>query len=237
VKKAFSKNKTEIKNIKKACRISDKAFSYLLGEIRLGTSEKELAHKISTFIKAHSDGIPFKTIVAFGENSSEIHHKPGQRKLKINDPILFDFGAKVGGMCSDISRTVFFGKATGKQKRAYEAVLEAQEKTLEFLKSSIGNHKSIRGRDVDKIARDYLIFKGFPSIPHGLGHALGKKVHCAPRLSPKSKFFLMEDIVLTVEPGIYLKDFGIRIEDDVLIAKTGIKILTKSEKKIIEIKP
>lgn len=223
----------EIKNIQNACKITDQAFDFILKEIKLGISEKKLAFKLRKFIKINSDGISFKPIVAYGENTSEIHHKPTDRKLKKGDIIMFDFGAKVNGYCSDMTRTVFFGKASPKQKEVYKVVLKAQEKTIKYLESRIKNYELCKASEVDKIARQYIISKKYPSIPHGLGHALGRKVHQAPRLSPKSRFYLKPGMVVTIEPAIYLKKFGIRIEDDVLIKESGIETLTSSSKKLI----
>ncbi|OGH06691.1 MAG: hypothetical protein A2W22_02250 [Candidatus Levybacteria bacterium RBG_16_35_11] len=233
MRKSFIRSSREIEDIKKACRISDLAFNFILKKIKIGISEKELAKILSKFLRKKSGGISFRTIVAFGKNSSEVHHKVTNQKLKLSDVIMLDFGAKVNGVCSDITRTVFFGKATDEQKKVYQTVLKAQEKALKYLKSSIMNQELCRGFDVDKIARDYIQKQGFPNIPHGLGHAIGRSVHQGPRLSPKSKFFLKPGMVFTIEPAIYLRNFGVRIEDDILIAEKGIETLSKSPKKLL----
>lgn len=236
MKKSFVKTPKEIENIKKAAHVADMGFKFILKKINLGISEKELARKLSKFLRIHSDGLSFRTIVAFGENSAQIHHKPDNRKLKLNETILFDFGVKINGFCSDLSRTVFFGKAGSKQKDVYKTVLKSQEKTLDYLESRIKNHELCKASEVDKIARNYIVSKKYPSIPHGLGHALGKRVHQAPRLSPNSKFYLKPGMIVTIEPAIYLKTFGVRIEDDVLIKSSGIEVLTKSTKILIIVK-
>lgn len=231
----MKKTSLEIKNIKKACSVSDLAFDFILKKVNLGISEKQLAKQLSKFLRDNSDGIAFRSIVAFGENSEEIHHRPTDRKLQAGDTIMLDFGAKVNGYCSDISRTVFFEKISIKQKKVYEAVLKAQKKAIEYLELRIRNHKSCKAYKVDKVSRDYLRRRGF-DFPHSLGHGLGKKVHQGPRLSPKSRSYLKPGMVFTVEPGIYLKEFGVRIEDDILIKNDGIEILTKADKKLIEVK-
>lgn len=228
MKKALRK----INSIKKACSVADAGYKYILKEIKPDVSEKELASKLSKFLKNKSEGLSFRAIVAFGESSSKIHHKPGNRKLKNGDNILFDFGVKINGYCSDLSRTVFFGKMNKKQKIVYTHVLGAQQKAIQYLKIKIEKHKICKAKSVDKIARDYIISKKLPSIPHGLGHGIGKKVHSGLRLSPKSKSYLKENMVFTIEPGIYLKKFGIRIEDIVFVGRNGVEILTKANKKV-----
>jgi Xaa-Pro aminopeptidase len=235
VKNALIRTKVEIESIKKACEITDLAFEYALLETKEGISEKQLAKKISSYIRKRSQGLAFKTIVAFKENSTHVHHKPTSRKLKKGDNILFDFGARVNGFCSDLSRTIFFGKADKNFKKAYKTVLNTQEKSIKFVNLRLLKTKKIRCKKVDSIARDYLISKGYPSIPHGLGHSVGKKIHQAPRFSPKSKHFLKENMVITVEPGVYLNDFGIRIEDTILIGKIHTESLTRSSRKLIEL--
>lgn len=229
------RSKAKIQSIKKACKITDKTFKYILPHLADGVTEKEIVKKINKFIRNHSEGLAFKTIVAFGENSAEVHHQfPTERKLKKGDIIILDFGAKINGFCSDITRVLFFEKANRKQKDLYRDVLKAQQMAIDFLNNEIGKGK-IKALDVDKIARDYLE-KKYPTMPHSLGHGIGKKVHSGLRLSPKSKSYLKPGMIFSVEPGIYIKDFGgVRIEDTVLLTEKGVEILTKSTKEIIEI--
>lgn len=136
------------------------------------------------------------------------------------------------------------GKATEKQKRIYKTVLEAQRRAIKFLmrvqpfflKICICQGLSPSAKEVDKVARDHIISKGYPPPPHGLGHGVGKKVHERPKLSPKSKAFLKPEMTFTIEPGIYLKNLGgVRIEDTVVLEKEGLRILTQSPKGIIEL--
>ena len=135
-----------------------------------------------------------------------------------------------------MTRTVFFGKASDKQKKVYQTVLQAQTKAIELLKSSIINHKLITGFEIDKIARTYIANEGFPSIPHSLGHGIGLEVHEKPSLSPKSKDELKTGMVFSVEPGIYISGFGgVRIEDLVVLDKKGPEIMTRANRELIEL--
>ena len=224
------KNPSLILNIEKACKLTDKAFDYILDKIREGVSEKELAFEIEFFIKKNGADIEFPSIVAFGKNSAFPHHKPTDKRLATNDQILIDIGAKVNGYCSDMSRTVFFGKASSEQKRMYQTVLEAQQKALETLACKESpSRRRLLAKNLDKIARDYIISKGYPTIPHSLGHGIGRKVHEAPKLSPKSEDILKPCMVFTIEPGIYIEGFGgVRIEDVVALENCRVRLITKA---------
>lgn len=244
-----SKTDEEIQLITKACQIGDKAFTYILKKIKIGMSEKEVAFLLETFIRKQGAEISFPAIIAFGENAAFIHHKTGNKKLEMNKCILLDFGVKYENYCSDMSRTIFFGKAKTEQKRMYQTVLEAQKKAINSIKMSLlrkqesmdsrfrGNDKTMIQADaVDKAAREYLISKGFPSFPHSLGHGIGLEVHEAPRLSPQSKDVLADGMVFSIEPGMYVPNkLGIRIEDLFAIQDGSMIQLTKSPRELIEI--
>lgn len=230
------KNPSEISNIEKACKLTDKAFNYILNKIRQGISEKELAFKIEFFIKKNGADIAFPSIVAFGKNSAFPHHVPTNNSKLIthNSIILLDFGAKVDNYCSDMTRTVFFGKPTTEQKLMHQTVLEAQKQAIDYLKSSIINHKSISAKDVDETSRKYIISKGYRTIPHSVGHGIGLEVHEPPHLSPKSKDILKPGMVFTIEPGIYIKGSGgVRIEDVIVLKNNGLSFLSKSSRELI----
>ena len=241
------KESNEILAIEKACELGDKTFDYILKKIKFGVSEKEIAFEIELFIEKQGADISFPPIVAFGKNSSIPHHQTSDQRLTSKDKfVLLDFGVKLNNYCSDMTRTVFFGKPTTEQKKMYQTVLESQKKTINYLKSLILNHKSIMAKDVDKIARDHIISKGYKTIPHSVGHGIGLEVHESPRLSPKSKDILKHGMVFSIEPGIYIPaspdggqggpNFGgVRIEDLVVLEKSGIKILTHSPKQFIDI--
>ncbi len=234
------KSATEIIAIEKACNLGDKTFKFILGKIKKGVSEKELTFEIEFFIKKHGSDISFPPIVAFGKNSSVPHHVPTNNKLTNNQIVLLDFGVKYKNYCSDMTRTVFFGKPTIEQKRMYETVLLAQQKAIEFLSGKSDKEypmqRILLGKNVDKVARDYIISKGYSSIPHSVGHGIGLEVHEAPHISPNSKDILKEGMVFSIEPGIYMPGFGgVRIEDLVVLEKNGPRLLTHSPKNIVKI--
>ena len=182
-----------------------------------------------TMHKLGADGTAFDTIVVSGENSSLPHGVPSDKKIQPGDFITMDFGASFLGYCSDMTRTVAVGKISEEQKRVYDTVLTAQKMAIE----SISESKIYS--DVDKVARDYIDQQGYAGcFGHGLGHSLGLFIHEEPRFSPSCREAIGENIIMTVEPGVYLPGkFGVRIEDMVLIGKDFVRDLTKSEKKLI----
>lgn len=235
------KEPQEIAAIKKATKITDFAFSHFLKILKPGLAEVELAWEIEKFIRQKGAELSFPSIVASGPNSSVPHHTTGRRKFKDKDIILIDFGGKVEGYCSDMTRVVFLGKATREQKKVYQTVLESQKLVIEHLgggrmDSSEVKSPGIKARYIDKVAHHYITSLGYPTIPHGVGHGVGLSGHELPRLSPKSKDILKEGMIFTVEPGIYLSgEFGIRLEDLVVLTPSGPQILTKSPKTITEL--
>ena len=232
------KTSDEIKAIKKACALGDKAFSFILDKLISGVSEKKIALEFEYFIKSHGATLSFDTIVAFGSHASKPHHVSTETKLKKNQFVLIDCGVKLNNYCSDMTRTIFFGKATEKQKRAYKSVLTAQKKAIELFTTMAKTQLkiSVSAQALDKVARDYLTANNFADMPHSLGHGIGLEVHESPRLTPLSEEELQRGHVFSIEPGIYFPDkFGIRIEDIFAVANDRLISLTKSPKKFIEI--
>jgi Xaa-Pro aminopeptidase len=230
------KTTDEIKALKKACALGDKAFAYILDKLTVGVTEKELALEFEYFIKSHGATLSFDTIVAFGPHASKPHHVPTDTKLKTNQFVLIDCGVKLNNYCSDMTRTVFFGKATEKQKKDYEAVLESQSLAINFIKNNLRTNEQINGKDADAITREYLIKNEHTSMPHSLGHGIGLEVHESPRLTPFSEELLETGNVFSIEPGVYFPDkFGIRIEDIFAIEDNKLITLTKSPRHFIEI--
>lgn len=227
----IGKANDEIKAIQKACTIGDKAFSYIISAIKTGMTEIEVSHLLEMFIKKENAALSFPSIVAFGKNSATPHHHTGEQKLKKNDIILLDFGVKYKNYCSDMTRTIFNGTPTKKQKDVYQTVLTAQNKAVVALQERITNASVI-----DRKAREYITQKGYPAFSHALGHGIGIEVHEAPTLSPRSQDFLKDSMVFSIEPGIYLSNnFGVRIEDLFTLKKDKLIQLTSSSQSLIQL--
>lgn len=224
------KDEEEIENIRKACQITDQCFEYLLKFIKVGQTEKEIALEIERFFKTHgADKVSFEPIVASGSNSSKPHAIPTDKKIDIGFPITLDFGCKYKGYCSDMTRTIFVGYIPEEIKEIYQLVLKNQLQTERELKE--GANIKILSRMVEN---DFKLH-GFDLV-HSLGHGVGLDIHEYPYIHGKNDNFLKEKMVITNEPGIYLPGkFGVRIEDTVLITKTGCINLTKSDKNYIVI--
>lgn len=220
------KDSEEIENIREACRITDECFSFLQGFIKPGMTEKQIARKIQNYYMNNSEGISFEPIVASGENSSKPHAIPTDRVIKENDIITIDMGCKIKGYCSDMTRTIFIGNPTEEQKRVYNLVLDNQEKSLREMKDGA----SIK--DIAKIVTSNFALQGYDLV-HSLGHGVGLEIHETPFIKEANDNTLKENMVVTDEPGVYIPgNFGIRIEDTLLITKDGTDVLTKSEKYI-----
>ena len=226
-KQRMIKDHEEIKNIEKACQITDECFSYILSYIKPGMTEKQIAGEIEEYFKERTDGLSFDTIVASGENTSKPHAVPTDRKIKENDIITIDMGCKVNGYCSDMTRTFFVGSVPEEIKPVYDLVLKNQIQTIEEMRDCA----SIRL--LSKMVENDFKFNGYDLI-HSLGHGVGMEIHEAPYISGKFDTQLKENMVVTDEPGIYIPGkYGVRIEDTIQITKIGCISLTKSEKNYI----
>lgn len=226
------KDELELEYLAMAESIGDKAFDHVLGIIKPGMTEMDIAIEIELAMKRNgAENLSFDTIVASGINGSMPHAVPGQKKVEVGELITMDFGCKYKGYCSDMTRTIMLGKASPKQKEIYNVVLEAQLKALD------GIHAGVKGKDIDKIARDVIAKRGYGEyFGHGLGHSVGLFIHEGPNLSPKEERIIQENMIETVEPGIYIPNFGgVRIEDMVVVTKNGHINLAKSTKELIEL--
>ncbi|MDD7398897.1 MAG: M24 family metallopeptidase [Firmicutes bacterium] len=204
------KTEEEISLIVKSAEIIDNVFDRVLNSIKVGQTEIEIAEFIfKSVIELGGEGLSFDTIVAFGENGAEPHHVPTDRGLKANEFVTIDMGAKYASYCSDFTRTFVCGRADEKMKEIYEIVKDAMLKAVDTL--VVG----VKCFDVDKAARDYITAAGYgDKYIHGTGHGVGLEIHEAPTLNTKSQEVLAKNMVVTVEPGIYIDKFGgVRIEN------------------------
>ena len=221
------KDDEEIKYIKEACEVTDKCFKSILEFIKPGLTEKQIAKKIEDYFIENSDGKSFDTIVASGENSSKPHAMPSDRIIMEQDIITIDMGCKINGYCSDMTRTIFMGEPTPKQKQIYDLVLKNQKNVIDRIKDGANI------KDISKIVESDFSVNGYDMI-HSLGHGVGLDIHEKPYINSKNENLLKEDMVITNEPGIYIPgDFGVRIEDTILVTKQGAMILTESSKECI----
>ncbi|MDF2521200.1 MAG: aminopeptidase family protein [Clostridia bacterium] len=226
------KDADEIANIEKAASIADEAFKHMLDFIKPGLTEQEVALELEyTMKKLGATDLSFESIVASGVRSSLPHGVFTDKVINNGEFLTLDFGCVYNGYCSDMTRTVFVGKADEKQKKIYNIVLEAELKVLEHIKPGM------TGKDVDKVARDIITKEGYgENFGHGLGHGVGLAVHEEPRLSPMGERTLEAGMIVTDEPGIYISEYGgVRIEDLVLVTEDGCRTLSKSPKHLIEL--
>lgn len=226
------KDSEEIRRIKKAVRISDRAFSQILDYLKPGAREKDVALELEYIMRSSgADGSAFDIIVASGQRSSMPHGRASDRKLRKGDFVTLDFGASFQGYASDVTRTVVLGRATARQKEIYDIVLGAQKKACRSVKPGLACSR------LDAIAREDIMKAGYgDNFGHGLGHGIGMVVHDQPVLNPRSSDTLREGMVITIEPGIYIPNWGgVRIEDDVLVTPSGGQILSKSPKDLLEL--
>jgi Xaa-Pro aminopeptidase len=222
------KEETEIALLKKAGAIAARVFLHTEKFFRLHAGRKQLSEKDIAWEmekKAHelgADSIAFDTIVAFDEASAVPHHRTGDKKLKKNSIVLLDFGVVLAGYHTDMTRMVFLKPPRGRLKRMHETVLKAQQ--VAYSKLQIG----MTGGVVDLAARKVIEQAGFGKyFTHNLGHGIGLEIHEKPTLGPKSKDILSENMVFTIEPGIYIPGYaGVRIEDDILLGDSGTEMIT-----------
>ncbi len=219
------KTEDEIKKLKKSQEINEKVLDCIKKWLKPGMRETEVAWQVQ--VLAHelgAEGLSFDTIVAFGPNSAVPHHQPTDRKLQKNDLVLMDMGMSFEGYASDMTRSFFMGKPSTEQARVYDLVLRSQEAGIQAVRAGV------KCADVDAASRE-VMGKEARYFTHSLGHGIGMEVHETPSLSSKSKDILEENMIVTVEPGIYLPGkFGVRIEDMGRVTKTGYENFTRAEK-------
>ena len=225
------KTTEEIEKIKKAVEISDTAFSEVLKIIKEGVSEKEIAGYMEYIQrKLGAEDRSFDTILASGNRSAMPHGVASDKKIEKDEFITMDFGAYYDGYVSDMTRTIYYGSnITKRHREIYNMVLEAQLMGINTVKPGMLSN------DVDAVVRNFFNEKGYAEyFGHGLGHGIGLEIHELPYLSGMSQIELKENMIVTVEPGLYFDSWGgVRIEDDVLVTGKGCEILNKSSKELI----
>ena len=229
----YIKDENEIECIRNAAQIADEAFEEILKYIKIGVTEKDIERELQYLIKKNgADDIGFPTIVASGKRSSLPHAIPSDKKIEKGDFVTMDFGAMYKGYRSDMTRTIVIGEADEKQRKIYDIVKAAQAEGEKAIKAGVS------GRVPDDCTRGYIKNAGYGDFfGHGLGHGVGLDIHEEPFMSSSCEKTLTEGNVITVEPGIYLPDWGgVRIEDTVLVKADGVEILTKSSKELIVLK-
>ncbi|MBP1155065.1 MULTISPECIES: Xaa-Pro peptidase family protein [unclassified Paenibacillus] len=226
------KDDGELAIMQEAAELADRTFEYVLGLLKPGMRELDIALEIEMYVRAHgAASTSFETIVASGERSALPHGKASDKIIGTNEFVKLDFGAYYKGYCSDITRTVVLGTPTDKHREIYSIVLEAQLEALDRIRPGM------TGREADAVARDVIKRYGYGDLfGHGTGHGLGMEIHEAPRLSMTGEVVLAPGMTVTVEPGIYVPGFGgVRIEDDIVITDNGNRRLTQSSKDLIVI--
>lgn len=232
------KTPEEIRDIEKAEQIGDKAFEKIVEKIReirqsgKSLTEKQVAAWIEFYMKElGAENTSFDTIAASGIHSSMPHAIPTDKVLEEGDFLTMDFGCRVNGYCSDMTRTIVYGRATEKQKEIYEIVRKAQEAAIDAVRPGM------KGCEVDAVAREMIREAGYGEcFGHSLGHSVGLMIHETPCFAPRDERVIEPGMVITVEPGIYVEGFGgVRIEDVVVITEDGCRNITDSPKELIEI--
>lgn len=232
------KDSDEIRMIEKAEQIGDEAFTRMIGklsEMKQGgslPSEKQVAAWLEFYMRElGAENTSFDTIAASGFHSSMPHAIPTDRMLMEGDFLTMDFGCRVDGYCSDMTRTVVIGRANEKQREVYDTVFRAQQAAFTTIRPGV------KGREVDAAARSVIADAGYGDcFGHGLGHSVGLMIHETPCFSPRDETVFEPGMVVTVEPGIYLEGmFGVRIEDLIVITEDGYRNLTHSPKVLLSI--
>lgn len=227
LKQRLVKDELELTKLAAAAKFGMEGYEHVIESLEDGITERELAIKLEVFWKMRgAEALAFEPIIAFGENGSKPHYRASDRRLKKGDAVLVDLGVVLDSYHSDMTRVVFYGEQSSKMEKVYNSVLEAQLSALSLCKAGV----SIREPYLAalKIIEDH----GHEFI-HSLGHGIGLEVHEPPRLADVDGV-LEENMVITIEPGIYIPDFGgVRIEDTIVIKNNGFENLTELTKKCI----
>lgn len=218
------KDDGEVGKIRQAIAVAEAAFESVKPLLQPNTREQDFAIELEFAMRrGGAESVAFDTIVASGALGAHPHHHAGLRPLATGDFVTIDWGATVDGYNSDITRTYAIGRVSEKQREVYAVVLEAQQRAI----AAVRPGKT--GKEIDAVARDFITERGYgDAFGHGLGHSLGRSVHDGPGFSARADTLLLQPgMVLTVEPGIYLENWGgVRVEEDILVTEDGCEILT-----------
>lgn len=224
------KDDDELMYVKKSCKIAKKAFERVRNNIGEGITEIELQNQLEQYLSQQGvKQTAFPTIVGFGTHTASHHHQPTNRKLKKNMAVLIDFGAKFNHYRSDMTRSFWFGD---KKKPLYQkienTVRHSYQQTIKQIKKKLINSQPLLAKDIDQMARDVITQQGFGKyFNHTTGHGIGIDIHEPPSLNWQNSELIKENMIITIEPGIYLpKKFGFRFENTILIKNNSLQELT-----------
>lgn len=221
------KDQEELALLQQAIDASDAAMETICPAIREGMTEREVAWRMEAAMRElGADSASFSTIVAAGPNGAMAHHRPTDRVIRQGEPVVIDMGARVGGYCSDITRTVAVGEPDEMFRKIYDIVLGAQLTAIHIARPGL------TGEECDNLARTVIAEAGYgDNFGHSLGHGVGLAVHESPRVGSDSADLLRSGMVFTIEPGIYIPGWGgVRIEDIVILREEGATLLSKARK-------
>lgn len=225
-----AKDSHEIQCLIQAQRIAERAFDEILGFLKPGVTEREVAAKLTyDMLRFGGEKNSFDPIVVAGPNGSLPHGIPGDRAIQAGDFVTMDFGCKWGGYCSDMTRTVAVGQPTEEMVKVYALVLKAQ------LAGIAASRAGVRGKDIDAAARKVIVDGGYGDyFGHGYGHSVGLEIHENPNANSRDETPMPVGAAVSAEPGIYLPGrFGVRIEDVVIMEEGGCQVITKAPKKLM----
>lgn len=224
------KDAAEIARLQAAQAVADAAFAHITAFMRPGMTEREVQVELEDFMRRHgAEDVAFPSIVATGVNGASPHAVPGETRLEAGQCVVMDFGAKVQGYCSDMTRTVFLGEPSPRMRAAYETIRQANEQVEKLLAPGV------TGKQAHELAEQVLAEAGFAGkMGHALGHGVGLGIHEEPLLAPRNPLPLEPGNVVTVEPGVYLPgEFGMRLEDFGVVTEDGFMVFTKSSHEMV----